>query len=114
MRRTLPKAVLAAGAIVLIAAASAYALKSEIGKMRVSATATISPRSLPAQGGAPVEITSVTRIGTTDGSPAATLKQLAFSFDKHGSLDTRGLPTCTLAKLADTTPQRPLHIYPRA
>ncbi len=105
MRRTLPKAVLAAGAIVLIASASAYALKSEIGKTRVSATATISPRTLPAQGGASVEVTSVTRIGTTDGSQPPTLKQLVFSFDKHGSLGTKGLATCTLAKLANTTPQ---------
>lgn len=105
MRRTLPKAMLAAGAIVLIACASAYALQSEIGKTKVSATATIFPRTLPAQGGAPVEVSSTTRIGTTDGSQPPILKQLAFSFDKHGSLDTKGLPTCTLAKLADTTPQ---------
>jgi hypothetical protein len=105
MRRTLPKAMLAAGAIVLIACASAYALKSEIGKTKVSATAGISPRALPTRAGAPVEVANVTRIGTTDGSQPPILKQLVFSFDKHGSLDTRGLPTCTLAKLADTTPQ---------
>jgi hypothetical protein len=105
MRRTLLKVMLAAGAIVLIACASAYALKIEIGKTTVSATATITPRALPAQGTAPVEISSVTRIGTTDGSAPGTLKQLVFVFDKHGSLDTKGLPTCTLAKLANTTPQ---------
>lgn len=105
MRGTLLKVMLAAGAIVLIASASAYALKSKIGPTTVSATATITPRVLPTQGGAPVEISSVTRIGTTNGSQPPTLKQLVFSFDKHGSLDTKGLPTCTLAKLADTTPQ---------
>jgi hypothetical protein len=100
----LPKAMLAAGAIVLIACASAYALKSEIGKTTVSATASISPRALPARGGAPVNIANVTRIGTIDGSQPPTLKQLIFAFDKHGSLDARGLPTCTEAKLANTTP----------
>jgi len=96
---------LAAAAIGLIACASAYALQSEIGKTKVSATATISPRTLPARGGAPVNVTNATRIGTTDASQPPTLKQLLCSFDKHGSLDTKGLATCTLAKLADTTPQ---------
>lgn len=105
MRRTLPKAMLVVGAIALIACASAYALKIEIGKTMVSATASISPRALPAQGGMPVDITSVTRIKTTDGSQPGTLKQLVFVFDKHGSIDAKGLPTCTLAKLANTTPE---------
>jgi hypothetical protein len=104
MRRSLPKVVLAAGVFALLACASAYALKIEIGKMVVSATAGISPRALPARGGAPVEIASVTRIKTRDSSQPSTLKQLIFLFDRHGFVDTRGLPTCTLAKLADTTP----------
>jgi hypothetical protein len=105
MRRTPLKVMLAAAAIALSASAGAYALQSEIGKTKVSATATISPRTLPTKGEAPVSIASVTRIGTDDGSQPPTLKQLDFSFDKHGSLDAKGLPTCTLAKLADTTPQ---------
>jgi len=106
MRRSLPKALLAVSAISLIACAGAYGLKIEILGMVVSSTADISPRALPAQGGAPVEITNVTRIGTRDGSQPSTLKELAFTFDKHGFLDTKGLPTCTQAKLAGTTPQR--------
>ena len=77
MRRAPLKVMLAAAAIGLIACASAYALQSEIGKTKVSATATISPRTLPARGGAPVNVTNVTRIGTTDGSQPPTLKQLA-------------------------------------
>jgi hypothetical protein len=104
MRRSLPKAMLAVGVIALLACASAYALQIEIGKTTVSATASISPRALPAKGGAPVEITNVTRIGTTDGSQPGTLSKLEFTFDKHGSIDTKGLPTCAPAKLADTTP----------
>lgn len=105
MRRLLPKAMVAIGAIALLVCASAYALKVEIEKTRVSATATISPRALPASGGAPVEVASTTRIKALDGEQPPALKKLVFSFDKHGSLNTRGLPTCTLAKLADTTPE---------
>jgi hypothetical protein len=105
MRRTLLKVVVALGAIALAASASAEALKIEIGRTTVSATATISPRALPARGGAPVKVGSVTRIKTTDGSMPPTLKELVFAFDKHGAVETKGLSVCTLAKLAETTPQ---------
>lgn len=98
------KTAIAAAAIALLASASAYALKIEIGQMVVSATASIEPRVLPPKGNAPVSIASVIRIKTTDGSQSPALREIAFIFDKHGSVDTSGLPTCTLAKLAATTP----------
>jgi hypothetical protein len=98
------KAVVAVGALALLAGTVAYAQTIEIDKTVVSATAGISPRTLPSRGNAPVSVTSITRIKTTDGSQPPTLKQLTFSFDKNGTIDTRGLPTCSLAKLAGTTP----------
>jgi hypothetical protein len=104
MRGTLLKTAGVVGAIVLLACASAYALTIEIDRTMVSATASVSPRVLPAHGVAPVRVGSVTRIKTTDGTPPPTLKELVFLFDKHGSIETRGLPVCTLAKLAETTP----------
>jgi len=103
MRRTLLRAMSIAGLAGLLACASAYALKIEIDKTVVSATAGISPRVLPARANAPVEVDSVTRIKTTDGSQPPKLSKIVFVFDKHGSVDTKGLPVCTMAKLADTT-----------
>jgi hypothetical protein len=105
MRRSLPKALLAVGVVALLLGTTASAQKIQIGKLIVSATADISPRTLPARGGAPVDVASVTRIKTLDGSQPPTLKELVFLFDKHGFLDTKGLPTCAPAKLADTTSQ---------
>jgi hypothetical protein len=104
MRPTLPKALALVGLACLLICASAYALKIEIDETVVSATASISPRALPVRGNAPVNVESVTRIKTTDGSQPPTLRLITFIFDKHGSIDTRGLPVCTLAKLAGTTP----------
>lgn len=104
MKRTLLKIAGLAGTIALVAVASAYALKIEIDRTVVSATASISPRALPSSGNAPVEVGSVTRIKTTDGSQPPTLKQIIFLFDKNGAIDTKGLPVCTAAKLAGTTP----------
>lgn len=105
MRRTSLKAAVVVGAVALFASASAYALTIQIGKVVVSSTASISPRALPAHADAPVDVVSVTRINTTDGSPPPTLSEIVFIFDKNGSVDTKGLPVCTAAKLAGTTPQ---------
>lgn len=104
MRKTLLRTVLCLTGLTLLVASSADALQIEIAGSVVSATATVTPRELPARANAPVEISSVTRIGTTDGSPPEQLSKLVFLFDKNGSIETRGLPTCTAAKLAGTTP----------
>lgn len=104
MKKPLLKAATIGAAITLIACATAYALQIEIEKTVVSATASVEPRALPAKGNAPVDVESVTRIKTTDGSPVRTLSELTFIFDENGSVVTKGLPVCTMAKLADTTP----------
>lgn len=104
MKRTLIKTVAVVSLLALLACASAYALKIEIDNTVVSATAAISPRALPAHADAPVRVESVTRIKTTDGSRPPTLREIVFIFDKNGSVDTKGLPVCTMAKLAETTP----------
>jgi hypothetical protein len=104
MWRTLRRTICAATVLALVIGAAAYALTAEVGNTFVSATAGVQPRELPAHGGAPVKLSSITRVGSRDGSTPPTLKTLEFLVDKHGSIDTRGLPRCTLAKLADTTP----------
>jgi hypothetical protein len=104
MRRALLRAGVVVGAVALLASADAQALKSVIGKTVVSVTASMTPRALPGHGNVPVDISSVTRIKTTDGSQPPMLKTLTFAFDRNGSIDTRGLPTCSSAKLAGTTP----------
>jgi len=84
--------------------ASAYAITAEIGPVWVSATATLKPRELPAHGNKPVFLKSVTRVGSHDGSTPPTLQTLLFQLDRNGTVDTKGLPTCTSAKLEGTTP----------
>jgi hypothetical protein len=106
MRAALRRAILLGGALAIAAAGSAFAISAEIGPSFVSATATMQPRELPKHGNAPITLGSVTRIGTKDGSPPPILKTIQFLIDKHGTVDTRGLPRCTLAKLADTTPSQ--------
>lgn len=104
MKRPLLKVIVVVVAVALAACASAYALTIEIDKTVVSATASIAPRALPAKRDASVNVESVTRVKSTDGSAPPTLKELVFGFDKNSSVDATGLPVCTMAKLAETTP----------
>lgn len=106
MRNASLKVAIAAVALLALPAAVTYAVTTKIGNMVVSVTADISPRELPAGGGAPVQIESVTRIRTRDGSPPEPLSKIVFVFDKNGFVDTKGLPACAAGRIADATPQQ--------
>lgn len=106
MRRGVPRALLVIGVLGLVACGTAYAIRAQIGNTYVSATATLLPRTLPPKQDAPITLSTVTRIGTTDGSTPPILQKLVFLVDKHGSIDAKGVPVCTMAKLADTTPSQ--------
>jgi hypothetical protein len=98
LRAAIALAVLAA----LLVSGSAHAIKGEIGKTVVSSTVTMTPRTLPAKGGAPIELTSITRIKNKDGTPPQTLSSIEFLVDKHGYVETKGVPVCAAAKLEGT------------
>jgi hypothetical protein len=102
--RRLRKILLVTALAALAAAGTAYAISIEFGNTVISATATIQPRELPKRGYAPISLTSITRIGTRDHSTPSTLESIEFLVDKHGRVDTKGVPVCTIAKLAGTTP----------
>jgi hypothetical protein len=98
---------LVAGALAVTAlagAAAAFAITTQIGALKVSATAEFQPRQFPTHGTTPTSFSSIVRIGTIDGSQPPALKKLTFEFDKHGRLNFKGLPTCTTAKLEGLTP----------
>jgi hypothetical protein len=103
MRRRLHLTIAVALGLLLVAAASAYAIKGQIGDTTISSTATMLPRELPAKGGAPITLTSITRIRNKDGSPPQKLSSIDFLIDKHAYLDAKGVPVCTTAKLEGTT-----------
>ena len=94
----------AALAAALACAAVAAAVTTQIGNLKVSATAEFQPRAFPEHGTVPASFSSIVRIKTLNGEQPPALKTLVFEFDKHGKLNFKGLPTCTVAKLEGTTP----------
>jgi hypothetical protein len=100
--------------VALAVGGTAQALHLQVGKFLVDARATVAPSELPANGNAPVEVTSQVRVSTTDGSAPAGLRKLVLQFDKHGSIGAGGWPTCSSAKLAGKTSQAARAACPQA
>lgn len=103
MKGPLRKVAALAAVLVVAASATAYALTAEIGPNFVSVTATVQPRELPKRGGAPITLTTITRVGTKDGSTPPTLKSINFLIDGHGFVNSKAFPVCPIAKLEGAT-----------
>jgi hypothetical protein len=103
-RRRAALLAVAVGAAVLACAAVAVAVTTQLGNLKVSATAEFQPRAFPAHGTVPATFSSIVRIKSVNGDQPPALKSLTFEFDKHGKLNFKGVPTCTAAKLEGTTP----------
>jgi hypothetical protein len=106
MRKTLLRTLVLVGLLALIASASAYALRIQVGNIIVVGDGNFSPTTLPKKGFAPIKLHGYGKIETADGSLPPILEQLVFWFDKHGAVETRGLAICPMRKLVATTPAR--------
>jgi hypothetical protein len=104
MRKFLLVALLA----LLALAGTASALKSvervelRAGDLMVIGHGGFRPEALPKDHNAPITIEGGGKISTISGALVPILKEIEFEFDRHGSVDTVGLPVCTRAKLLAT------------
>ena len=95
MRARAAKAAVALALPALIAtAAFARAEIAQKGTLRVITSGKFSPSGLPRRGVAPIEVSVGGKIKTTDASLPPQLKTLRIELNRHGRLDTRGLPVC--------------------
>jgi hypothetical protein len=100
-----PAALRAAGLLALCATAAlalaslASAEQDQQGNLRGSFNGGISPAKLPRSTLAPVTVTMEGRIATTDRSTPPKLERIVLQINRQGRLETKGLPTCSLAKL---------------
>lgn len=109
-----------ATALLLVGAASAWAVKNvlkvhlQAGNLVVDGEGGFTPTTLPKNVNAPIKIFGKGTISTVDGTVPPVLKTLEFEFDKHGAVDTTGLPKCTTAKLQATTVSQARKLCPGA
>jgi hypothetical protein len=97
-------------AAVAIFALGAVAMASVVQKdnLRVSVEGKLSPKKLPREGVAPVEVSVGWDISTADGSAPPKLKELEVEINRHGKLDYAGLPTCPYGKIQPASTKRAL------
>ncbi|HSC57569.1 MAG TPA: hypothetical protein VLC51_10215 [Nitrospira sp.] len=78
------------------------------GNLRVSVTGTLSPHALPRSGTSAVSVSVAGNIATTDKSTPPHLKKMTIEINRHGVIDSTGLPTCRLAQIRAASSDRAL------
>ena len=67
----------------------------EAANLVITTDGGFTPTTLPKKGFAPIKLHGYGKIATEDGSPPPVLETLTIWFDKHGEVETEGLPKCT-------------------
>ena len=102
-------ALAAAALLALVVAGNALAVKAVTkvhivaGNIVIDAEGGFTPRALPKNVNAPITGYGGGKISTVSGELPPILKTIELEFDKHGAVDTVGLPKCSSARLQATT-----------
>ena len=97
-------ALCASVAVLLVGGATlASAEIGQVGNLRVKVEGVLKPSSLPRNGAAPVKVSVASKIGTTDETQPPRLRQLRIEINRHGRLETAGLPVCSYEKILTAT-----------
>src|SRR3954470_20348225 len=97
------KLALLAVAGVLLAGGTAAALVFRAGDLILNAEGGFSPTALPKHHDAPITLFGRGKISTTSGELPPVVKTIEIEFDRHGHVDTTGLPICRAGQLQSTT-----------
>ncbi len=117
MRRTSLTAIAVAGIAALAAASIATAAKPtvvRVGNLVLKINGGVTPKKLPRKRMAPITLHTSGHMDTVDGEQPPALKEVKIDFDKHGTIDARGLPVCRPGKLQARDTQHAKAACPRA
>jgi hypothetical protein len=97
------RVVIAALALALAITAGASAMVIRVGDIILNADGGFTPTTLPRHKDAPITIHGSGKVSTISGELPPIVKTLTIEYDKHGSVQTLGLPVCSAGKLQSTT-----------
>lgn len=107
MRKRVLWAVFLSAILAASVAAAAFAAKPTVvraGNLVITLNGGVSPKKLPKHRLAPITLQAAGSIATTDGSQPPPTKTVTIDFDKHGTVNAKGLAVCKEGKLeAQTT-----------
>lgn len=78
------------------------------GNLQLKLRGGISPTRLPREGAAPVSVSVASEITTTDDSLPPALRTIEIEVDRHGRLETTGLPLCHVPQIHPASTTRAL------
>ena len=99
--------VLVVGVCLMAAAATTAAVVQQEG-LRITVQSQIQPYKLPRTGTAPIAVFIAGHIATPSGAVPPQLQRMTVKVNRHGLLQSRGLPTCTLARINAVSTQKAL------
>ena len=91
---------------VMAFSATAFAGVVQEGNLRVSIATRLAPYKLPRTEPAPIKVFIAGHIFTADGVTPPQLQEMEVEINRHGQIDTEGLPICRLAQIKATAEQR--------
>lgn len=96
-------------AVAALAATSlAGAAVVQEGNLRITVLSQILPYKLPRKGTAPIAVFVSGHLSAPKGGIPAQLKRMTVQVNKHGLLQSKGLPTCRLAQIQPASTERAL------
>lgn len=78
------------------------------GNLRVTTTGKLAPNRLPRRGTAPIEVSVGGKFTTTDETLPPQLKSMRIELNRHGKLETKGLPECKIGQIHPASTRRAL------
>ncbi len=106
MRRGAIGAAALAAALALATLAPAAVIQE--GNLRVTVLSQIQPFKLPRVASAPIAVFISGHIGSTDATTPPQLQRMSVKVNRHGLLQSKGLPSCPLAQIEASSSQRAL------
>jgi len=101
-------------AALLACGAIASAEVAQKGNLRVNFEGTLSPKTLPRSGEAPVNVSVSAEVSSTSEVPPPPLQKMSIAINKYGRLDTTGLPVCELEDIQPATTDDALAVCKRS
>jgi hypothetical protein len=90
----------------LCVSATALAGTVQEGNLRISIATRLEPYKLPRVGSAPIKAFIAGHVFTADGQTPPQLKRMDIEINRHGHIETEGLPVCRLSQIKATSTER--------
>ncbi len=106
MRMQMLRGAAVALAVALATASVAVAAKPTVvraGNLILAVNGGVAPKRLPKKKEAPIKLRLSANVRTSDGAQPPAAKKVLIDFDKHGSINAKGLSKCGLGKLEART-----------